>query len=1052
MIRFALALVMMTLAALAVGPSTASALEIRVLGESKIVADVTAAGTVAQVSGILTDDLDRPLPRRELRLYVDQADSGDRVVDTNLLTDGRGQFRFQEELPPGEYVIHAIFSPTESFEGSAVTESIRLEPAPFDVRVVAPEWVLGRDQPVMIYAQGRAGSVGVQGIGIVAVNGRRVGDLQFGPSGRGSLDVADFVEPGENIVVVTIPGSQHRDAARAEASLHVSFDVTFEARSELRIERLSRGVAIYGSVEDSKGPVEGARIQGSLEPLELSDPEAELPDPLSAAAVTDDDGEFVIFFDSTKVPDGVWSGAAVLVPPVGDSIQRDAGTIERDTAVQRALFDILGFLVVLIGALALASGLFERVRRAIAEARRERARRAEERAVLQAEEKIVPVFLEPREVETNEPPPTSKTIGGIVWDVWQDEPLPGAELELEHASGERRTVRADPRGHFRFDDLTDGTWSLTARSSGHMPGHMECSVPHDGRLGRFRVDLVAVPLKVRRLYQTVVARDPRGGDYWGRLSPSEIEDAVADVFGTTSDIELERLRRRVLEVLAGRDEDFDAEEVVAALTRIVEESYYSGRSFDERVFFIARDLALRLRAIAAHAGLLLAASIVAATALLAPVGASAQPLADYDPGNEEWNGLSDFVALADALGAPMKVEEVLDWDAVETSEPLIFVYPSQQIDVESFARFVIEGGRVIIADDFGKSERLLERLEITRVAPSPGNLPHENFVDGNSALPELRPRGRHPLLPGVERVVANHPSVISNIGGPVVSFDAGGGLVYDMNLGKGKVIVVSDASLFINQMLGVADNSDFARNAITYACDDPLTCQPRLFTKTFEEKGSYGIGADNAEIHDSVESFNEALAEALEKIPAREFLYWVSLLIAIGLGAYLVTVFPLRGTRRYSAYVTDFIGSIPEPQAEFDWNLSRFGGGSRTMNYALPMAILKEHFEELFLSAFDMWPSKASERPGIQRLGQMYVERFGKNASAAEKQKMEDEAIELLATFAQLPPRNRVFLEDDARFRDVDMLKCHRRAMAILERMDLKDEYERRTRRTRRTR
>ncbi len=1023
----------------------AQALEIRVRGESRIAANVTAAGTIAQVSGTLSDDLNRPLPQRELEIYLDSASSGDRLVSTTVLTGPRGEFQFQEEFPPGNYVAHIIFNESDNFEGVAATETVELRPSPVSVRVVAPQWTHGANEPIRLFAQARAGSVGVQGVGIVSVNGRRVGEMEFEPSGRGSFDLQPFAAEGENVVQVIVPGSQHRDPAQAEATFRVSHSIEFDPKMEMRIERLSRGIAIYGSVRDAAGPVKGARVQGTLTPVEIADEDIEVEPRLDASAISDEDGDFVVFFDSTKLADGVWQGDAVLVPPVGATVTRAAGTLERNTALQRFIFDLLGFVVVLFGAFALAGGLIDRLRRAIEKARKERARREEERAALQAEEKLVPVFLDEREVAFDGPKPTSSTVGGVVWDIWQQEPIPNAIVRMTAADGQQVEVSSDERGRFRFDDLAGQTWSLEASAFGFIRGTMQVSVPHDGRLARCRLDLVAVPLKVRRLYQTVVARDPRGGDFWGRLSPAEIEDAVREVFANNDDVDIDRLRRRVLSLLEGEDESFDAEEIVSALTRMVEESYFSGRRFDERVFFAARDLALRLRAIAAQAIVLLAGAMVFAVS----PDATAQPLDDYEPTNAEWNGLSDFVDMAEALGTPMKYGEPLDWDTVDIEDPIILVYPSQEIDAASFSKFVVEGGRVVIADDFGESQNLLARLEITRVSPSPGSLPHEKFVGGNQALPKLTTKGRHPLLPGVDSIVANHPSVISNIGGPVVSFDAGGGLVYDMNLGRGKVIVVSDASIFINQMLVAGDNRTFARNVLTYACNDPLVCNPRLFSKAFEEKGRYGDLDDDSDVVDSIDALNDALSTALERLPAREFLYWVSLLLAIGLGAYLVTVFPLRRTRRYSAYVTDFIDAIPTPQGEFDWNLSRFGTGARTMNYALPMAILKEHFEELFLGAFGLWPSKASERPGVERLAQDYVARYWAGASSAEQDRIERETVELLATFAQLPPRNRVFLDDDARFRDVDLLKCHRRAMAILERMDLKDEYERRTSRTR---
>src|SRR5690606_39103389 len=112
--------------------------------------------------------------------------------------------------------------------------------------------------------------------------------------------------------------------------------------------------------------------------------------------------------------------------------------------------------------------------------------------------------------------------------------------------------------------------------------------------------------------------------------------------------------------------------------------------------------------------------------------------------------------------------------------------------------------------------------------------PHNLYVDGSPAFPIFEPEGRHPLLEGVRRVVANHASVLSNPGGPVIGFSAGGALVYDMNMGEGKALIVSDASMVINQMLGVADNAAFVRNTLEYICENQRPCTITLLVGEFE--------------------------------------------------------------------------------------------------------------------------------------------------------------------------------------------------------------------------
>lgn len=438
--------------------------------------------------------------------------------------------------------------------------------------------------------------------------------------------------------------------------------------------------------------------------------------------------------------------------------------------------------------------------------------------------------------------------------------------------------------------------------------------------------------------------------------------------------------------------------------------------------------------------LLLLFSLV--TLLSAPAAAD---LLDFDPQSADWTGLSRFIDAGRTVGVTVTPTDTLDYRQLNPDEPMIIVYPQQPVDVQNLIRYVADGGRVLLADDFGESEDLLARLEIQRVVSDPGNLPHDTYANGNVALPIITAHGRHDLLTGVDQIVANHPSVISNVGGPVLRYDEGGGFVYDMNLGQGKVIVVADASIFINQMLAEADNEVFAANALRYICRDKPICEAHLYTKQFSQVGAYSDSFFDFNNGASVDAMNDLLKAIVDSLPAGQFLYWMTLLLGFGLAVYLGTVFPVRRTRPYSAYVSDFLGAIPSPQSEFDWNVSRFGGGSRTMNYALPMAILKEIFEELFLDAVGHWPSRAEERPNVQQLGALFTQRFMDARTEDDRNATEADLVRLLATFAQIPPRPRVFLDNDTHFSEADLLEHHRRALHILKIMGLADEYQRRT-------
>jgi hypothetical protein len=423
---------------------------------------------------------------------------------------------------------------------------------------------------------------------------------------------------------------------------------------------------------------------------------------------------------------------------------------------------------------------------------------------------------------------------------------------------------------------------------------------------------------------------------------------------------------------------------------------------------------------------------------------------DFDPNSEDWTGLSRFIELARGQGVELEVVDEINWSTQSPDELLVVVYPATGLNISSAANFVVDGGHMLIADDFGQSPAFLDRLDVSRVNVAMGELPHDRFVQQNRALPIFEPSGRHPLLDGVDTLVANHPSVLLNVGGPVVGYSDGSGLVYDMNMGQGKVVVFGDASLVINHMLSVADNALFAQNTLDYLCNAQDPCRAKLIVGEFEQYGRYTSreSADDQtdELSEQLAALNDTIREFMEGMPAEKLLYYLGILLAAGLALYLAAVFRLRPSRPYSAYIANTMREVPAPQSEFDWNLSRFGGGGRETNYALPLAILKEVFEELFLGEMGHWPISGDKRPKLEQLGEEFSAKFLDGYMPTEADAIEKEVIDLLATFARIPTRHRVFLDSDAYFSERDLIKIYRRTRDVLMIMGLEEEYERRTR------
>lgn len=214
-----------------------------------------------------------------------------------------------------------------------------------------------------------------------------------------------------------------------------------------------------------------------------------------------------------------------------------------------------------------------------------------------------------------------------------------------------------------------------------------------------------------------------------------------------------------------------------------------------------------------------AARVAFAVALLA-LPALAKPL---DPTDDGWDGLSQLVALARSEipdGHLVVVAQRLDLDRLEVTDALVLVHPEREIDPDDLSAFMRSGGRVILMDDYGTGDVLLEHFGIRRV-PLPER--PNAMLRSNPVFAVADAVGVHPLVRNVERVVTNHATglsedrltpllVVRGRGEDVVLAVAG-------VVGKGRLVAVGDASVAMNAMLRYPGNLEFARGLIRFAAE-----------------------------------------------------------------------------------------------------------------------------------------------------------------------------------------------------------------------------------------
>jgi hypothetical protein len=193
---------------------------------------------------------------------------------------------------------------------------------------------------------------------------------------------------------------------------------------------------------------------------------------------------------------------------------------------------------------------------------------------------------------------------------------------------------------------------------------------------------------------------------------------------------------------------------------------------------------------------------------------------DYAASNQSWNGLSQLVALAREAGIDVQVGSRIDLAAVKPGDGVLLVYPRSPPPRADLTAFMLDGGRLAVADDFGAGDGLLEAFRIERAAPS--QVREERRLRGNRNVLVTRPRVSHVLVEGVSAVVVNHAQTLSHdqLDAILALDEQGGAVVLGGAVGKGRLVALGDPSALINNMLEFDGNRAFALNLVRYLARD----------------------------------------------------------------------------------------------------------------------------------------------------------------------------------------------------------------------------------------
>jgi hypothetical protein len=223
-------------------------------------------------------------------------------------------------------------------------------------------------------------------------------------------------------------------------------------------------------------------------------------------------------------------------------------------------------------------------------------------------------------------------------------------------------------------------------------------------------------------------------------------------------------------------------------------------------------------------------AIVAIIVMLIFVGKLYYSEADFTLENPSWNGFSRLSGVD--LQPLYSTADLAD---LGLSDTLLIVSPIReytQEESDSVSSFLQRGGKVVVMDDFGNANSLLESIgsPIT-INPTP-LCEYENY-HVNHTFPIVKDISQSDEMANVSQLMLNHPSSL-NVSGSAYALaqtSARGWLDVNDNsrmdglekMGRytvvarasydnGQLLVISDPDIFINSMIDLGDNQAFMGN------------------------------------------------------------------------------------------------------------------------------------------------------------------------------------------------------------------------------------------------
>jgi hypothetical protein len=227
--------------------------------------------------------------------------------------------------------------------------------------------------------------------------------------------------------------------------------------------------------------------------------------------------------------------------------------------------------------------------------------------------------------------------------------------------------------------------------------------------------------------------------------------------------------------------------------------------------------------------------VVLLAANVALVGAMSYSSTPYGPYNTDWDGTSDLRDIADRAGLTGTVGiDSAAYEDVPAGETTAFVVAPQSrygpIATAQIRQFLSGGGTLVIAAESERTNALLSALDADARIGN-GMIRDEQSNYRSPALPVANNVSDHRLVDDVDQVTLNYATPLNSNNAsvlvttaPTAYVDRNGNETLDGDepvgsipvasverIGDGRLVVVSDASVFTNAMVDREDNEAFVR-------------------------------------------------------------------------------------------------------------------------------------------------------------------------------------------------------------------------------------------------